>query len=169
MEEEQIGLDFDIDDSPQRPQEDAWRSESESTNVQGESDKSEAEDANKADSGEDGVKSTVRKLKRILDLKENQLSEDNPIWPHQRKKRHRSVSMSIPGGKESQGEAEAWKQQWISQTLIADIYGQEDSPKKLCELEMKHGSLAAVLKIMPQVSVDQICQIVELHKDTTKP
>ena len=111
IEEEQIGLDFDIDISPERLQEEVWRSDSESTNRQEESDSDKAENANKTEEGEDEVTSTVRKLKRVLDAKESQSSEDSLIWPRQRKRRHRSISRAIHGGKESQGEAEAGKQQ----------------------------------------------------------
>ena len=79
MEEEQIGLDFDIDISPERPQEEVWRSDSESTIEQGEFDRDKTEDANKTKAGADGVTSTVRKLKRVLDAKESQSSEDSLI------------------------------------------------------------------------------------------
>ena len=95
MEEEQIGLDFDIEISPEASQEDTWRSDSESISEREESDRSKTEDANKTEAGEDGETSTVRKLKRILDAKEDQSSEDSPIWPRRRKKRRRSISRSI--------------------------------------------------------------------------
>ena len=162
MEDKEIGLDFNIGKSPERPKQDVWESSSESSSSKQDSGSNDGQTSDKNGVDGEAVTTTARKPEEVIKPGVTQSSEDSPIWPSRRKRRL-SISRSKSGALESHDEPKTVQQRYISPTKIAEIFKGAISPAKLCQLsELKHGSPTAVHKIMPDASVDQICRVVEL-------
>ena len=166
MDSEDIGLDFDCDISPEKPNDEVWHSESDHSTNQSGSEASDAPSDPENDAEKQGANTTVRKLEKLLERKSSKSSkssEDSPIWPRRKKRRRLSVSRSGTRKQDIKKEPKPEEQQYISPTLIAEIFKYKISPEKLCELStLKSGSPTAVRKIMPTASVEQICKVSKL-------
>ena len=94
MDDEQIGLDFNIGSSPERPKQDVWESRSESSSTQQDSGSNDGYVSNKNGEEVEAVTTTARKRESVLSTGGTQSSEDSPIWPSRRKRRRLSISKS---------------------------------------------------------------------------
>ena len=163
MEDEEIGLDFDIGSSTERPKQDVWESSSDSPSIQQDPESNDGQTSDKNAEDDEAVTTIARKLAKTLNTGSTESSEDSPIWPSRRKRRRLSISRSKAAAQEPHKEPETGQQRYMSPTKIAKIFKGKISPAKLCQLsELKRGSPTAVHKIMPGASVDQICRVVEL-------
>ena len=85
-----------------------------------------------------------------------------------RKRSSRSRSTTADHGLQEERIPE--KQSYLSPARIVDIFGKDISPENLCALSaLKYCSQAAVFRIMPSATVEQICQMVELCEEKPKP
>lgn len=176
MDSEECEPDFEIGITDRRKTDESWQS--------GSSEEEDSESGNhrsNATTSEDQTivnrSTTEQKIRELLKMTEHQASSSEPqasrsssIRQRRSKRRRLSRSRSSYAGQGSQEQVTSETTTYLFPSRIAEIFDKDVSPQKLCELSaLKHCSPATVLKIMPKVTVDQICQIVELQEEKFKP
>ena len=100
----------------------------------------------------------MKKLEEVLGIVNNSDGEK------QGKKRPRSPSPSADSsGETSTSDQVKGDDKYISPTEIARIFKNKIDPKTLCQLSaMSRGTPSQIRKLVPNVSVNQICKMCEL-------
>ena len=130
----------------------------------------EAEDT-ASDSQPEGPKTTTEEeLEELLRRARPNQGDSKSIKRRGTKRRRLSRSTSITTDQASQREGSPKKTPYLSPSKIADIFDRDISSKNLCKLSaLKWVSPEAIIKVMPEASVDQICQMCDLWEEQISP
>ena len=152
MDIEEIGLNFDEQTPDTNESKDRWQSDSQSASESPET--SNKEQDNDTIGPEEGVKrSTGAQLKRLMEVNE----------PQSKKRQRVSESEAIPDSQKSKERQVTKKTLYTCPTKIAEIFNRKISSKDLCALSaIKDGSPDAVIEVIPDATVDQICKMCKL-------
>ena len=154
MEIEEIGPDFEIGITDRRESQ-----ESQHSTVSSSVDHSE-------ESREEAKHTTEQQIAKLLNIEKSQLNSPTPPRRQRRKRRRLSRSRSTSPSRYTQEEVTSKKSHFLPPSRVADIFDRKISPEELCSLSaLKDGSPAAVFKIVPEATVDQICKMCKLWEE----
>ena len=115
---------------------------------------------------EEAKHTTEKRIAKLLKIEKSQSNSPTPPRPQRRKRRRLSRSRSTSPSRYTQKEVTSKKPQFLPPSRVADIFDRKISPQELCSLSaLKDGSPAAVFKIIPEATVDQICELCKLWEE----
>ena len=161
MAEEAFAPDFDVGITGDGRELESWQSDHSPSNSTPDSTREENSGADAQDELARGK--TKQQLEKILRLEEGRTDVEKSASPRRSKRQRLSHSRSASLAKESREGGSSKRAAYTCPSRIADIFDRKISTEQLCTLSsMTHGTPESVREIIPEATIDQICQMVKL-------